>query len=414
MTDVAAPKPRVVPLRRNWRFQSYWLGATVGAIGTSMSLLVYPLLALELTDSPLQAGLLAATQSATAVLLGIPAGALADRFSRRNLLLTSETLRMLATAAVLVSVVSGGASIGVLFTGAAVLGVSGAIGMPVRRLALRSIVPPEQLRQALSQDEVRVNLAMLTGPPLTGLLFTAGAAQPFVVVLACYVASLGSAFLTRLPTTGQEEGPIRLSNLFQGATVGPRIVWRDPVLRSVTGLMTLENFIFAALNLILINHFQQEGVDARTIGLALSGEAIGYLAGAALVTRLHRKFRPGMLLLGVVWISLLVTAALLLPSSPVRVFLLLLVISLGKPALYVLIDVIVFQQVDDAVRGRVISGSFTVLAVGAPLGSSAAGLLLGHLTHSAAIGMLCLLLVIPLCMATSFRKLRRADWPEQP
>ncbi|ORT57224.1 MFS transporter [Streptomyces sp. CB03238] len=414
MTDLATPPPALVPLRRNWRFQSYWLGTTVGAIGTSMSLLVYPLLALSLTGSPLQAGLLAATQSATAVLLGIPAGALADRFSRRNLLLSSEALRTLATAAVLVAVATGAASVAGLFAAAAVLGVSGAIGMPVRRLALRSIVPPEQLRQALSQDEVRVNIAMLAGPPLAGLLFAAGPVQPFVAVLACYVASMGSAFLTRLPATGQQPGPLKPSVLFKGATVGPRIVWRDAVLRAVTGLMTIENFIFAALNLILINHFQRQGVDARTIGLALSGEAIGYLTGAALVTRLHRRFRPGVLLLGVVWTSLLVTAALLLPASPISVFCLLFLISLGKPALYVLIDVIVFQQVDDAVRGRVISGSFTVLAVGGPLGSAAAGLLLGHLSHHTAIGLLCLVLVIPLCAATVSRKLRRADWPDQP
>ncbi|WP_326621694.1 MFS transporter (plasmid) [Streptomyces anulatus] len=414
MTDLATPQSTPVPLRRNWRFQSYWLGTTVGAIGTSMSLLAYLLLALSLTGSPLQAGLLAATQGATTVLLAIPAGALADRFSRRNLLLSSEALRTLATAAVLISVAAGGANITGLFAAAVALGVSGAIGMPVRRLALRSIVPPEQLRQALSQDEVRVNIAMLAGPPLAGVLFAVGPAQPFVVVLACYVASMGSACLTRLPATGHQPGPLKPTLLFKGATVGPRIVWNDPVLRAVTGLMALETFIFAALNLILINYFQQKGVDARTIGLALSGEAIGYLTGAALVTRLHRRFRPGMLLLGVVWLCLLGTATLLLPASPVRVFLLLFVVSLGKPALYVLIDVIVFQQVDDAVRGRVISGSFTVLAVGGPLGSAAAGLLLGHLTHPTAIGLLCLVLVIPLCTVTVSRKLRRADWPDQP
>jgi MFS family permease len=415
MTELTtSPESALVPLRKNWRFQSYWLGTTVGAIGTSMSLLVYPLLALSLTGSPLQAGLLAATQAATAVVFGIPAGALADRFSRRNLLLSSEALRTLATAAVLAVVVMGAVNIAGLFAAAVVLGLSGAIGMPVRRLALRSIVPDEQLRQALSQDEVRVNIAMLTGPPLAGSLFAVGWAQPFVVALACYLASFCSACLTRLPATGRQPGPLKASTLFKGALVGPRIVWSDPVLRAVTGLMTLENLIFAALNLILINHFQKQGIDARTIGLALSGEAIGYLTGAALVTRLHRRFRPGLLLLGVVWTSLLVTATLLYLSTPLWVFLLLFVISLGKPALYVLIDVIVFQQVDDSVRGRVISGSFTVLAVGGPIGSAVAGLLLGNLGHAASIGLFCLVLIVPLCAGTLSRRLRRADWPHQP
>ncbi|MGV4928251.1 MFS transporter (plasmid) [Streptomyces sp. BHT-5-2] len=411
MTSTETPQSDLVPLRRNWRFQGYWLGTTVGAIGTSISLLVYPLLALSLTGSALLAGLLAATQPATAVLLGIPVGALADRFSRRNLLLVSEALRTLVTVGVLCFVLMGGVDIVGLFAGAVTLGVAGAIGMPVRRLALRSIVPPEQLRQAMSQDEVRVNIAMLTGPPLAGVLFAVGSAQPFVVVLACFAASMASAFLTRLPTTGQGVGRLTPRALFGGATAGPRILWKDPVLRSVTGLMTLENFIFAALNLILINYFQKKGVDAQVIGLALSGEAVGYLTGAALVARLHQKFRPGILLLGVVWISLIMTATLLFPASPVRVFFLLFAISMGKPALYVLIDVIVFHQVDDAVRGRVISGSFTVLSVGAPLGSAAAGLLLGHLAHHAAIALLCLILLVPLGAATTSSKLRSAHWP---
>ncbi|WP_019891309.1 MFS transporter [Streptomyces purpureus] len=387
------------------------LGTTVGAVGTSVTLLVYPLLALSLTGSPLLAGLLAATQSAIAVVLGIPAGALADHVSRRRLLLVSEALRTAATACVLAAVLLDRIDIGGLFAAAVVLGVSGAIGMPVRRLALRSIVPDEQLRQALSQDEIRVNIAMLTGPPAAGVLFAWGHAHPFVAVLACYCASMASAFLTRLPANGQGSGRLSARALVAGSAVGPRVLWQDPVLRSVTGLMALENFIFAALNIILINYFQSKGVDAKTIGLALSGEAIGYLTGAALVTRLHRTFRPGMLLLGVVWISFLVTAALLVPASPVLVFLLLFILSLGKPALYVLIDVIVFQQVPDAVRGRVISGSFTILAAGGPLGSAAAGVLLGHLTPHTAIGLLCLILVLPLGAATVFRRLRTATWP---
>lgn len=89
------------------------------------------------------------------------------------------------------------------------------------------------------------------------------------------------------------------------------------------------------------------GTSSAGIGLALAGEAVGALAGAVLVSRLHRLAGPGVLLLVVAWTAVPVTLAPLLPGGVATVFAALFVVGIGVPALRVMLDLLVFQQVPD-------------------------------------------------------------------
>ena len=85
---------------------------------------------------------------------GLPACVLADRYDGRTIVIVTEAARAAVTAVVAVALVTGWLSLPLLFTAAALLGAGQVIKSAAGMLLLRSVVPPAQLTQALTQDEV--------------------------------------------------------------------------------------------------------------------------------------------------------------------------------------------------------------------------------------------------------------------
>lgn len=83
----------VLPLRRNREFRLVWLADTVSSLGNGVSQLPYPLLMLAITGSPLAAGVLWITRALPYVVLGLPAGALVDRWNRRHVMIICDLVR---------------------------------------------------------------------------------------------------------------------------------------------------------------------------------------------------------------------------------------------------------------------------------------------------------------------------------
>jgi MFS family permease len=141
------------PLRRNFRFQTLWIGMTSSSLGVSVADIAYPLAILAITGSPARAGLFAAVQMIGALLAGLPAGSLADRYHPRTIVICAQACRAAVTALVAVALVTGWLSLPVLLAAAVLLGAGAATSNPAGILLLRSVVPDEQLNTAMAQDQ---------------------------------------------------------------------------------------------------------------------------------------------------------------------------------------------------------------------------------------------------------------------
>ncbi|MFE4519954.1 MFS transporter [Kitasatospora sp. NPDC056783] len=403
-----APSP-LVPLRRNLRFQALWAGQASATLGMVIGDTAFPLLVLALTGSSTSAGAFGAVQMVTTLLLGIHGGAVADRVDRRRVLIASDAARLLALASVPAALAFGPVNLVHVLLVAAVIGATVAYSGPVRLLALRSVVPPEQLSQALAQDEARMSGASLAGPPLAGFLFGLGHAVPFLGAALASLFAVTAAVAVRFPSPHESAapgGPTRDS-----ALAGFRVLAASPLLRSALAVLLVLNLAGAALLLPVMVLLREHGTSSAGIGLALAGEAVGALAGAALVARLHRLAGPGVLLLAVAWSAVPVPLAPLLPGGAATVFAALFVFGAGVPTLRVMLDLLVFRQVADALRGRVIAATMTLLTAGMPAGSFVAGLLLDRSSPAAVLVAISALLTVALLAATASRPRRRATWP---
>ncbi|WP_051943549.1 MFS transporter [Streptacidiphilus rugosus] len=402
--DNTTPLP---PLRRNWRFQLLWAGSAASLTGIGAADVAYPLTILALTGSPAWAGLFGLLQATATVLCGLPAGVLLDRHDRRRVLLVTESMRVAATVSVAAAFVLHRLTLTQLLLVAVVLGAAQPLGGAARMLLVRAVVAPEQLTAALTQDELRVGIAELAGPPLGGLLYGLGRALPFLFSALGFAVSLLCALIVR----PQQPAPTDASAGFGTVFDGIRALWREPALRTALLLVTVLNACGAPLTLAVIYRLREQHTASWAIGAALTGTAVGALAGAGLVGFLHRHFRPGTLLIGVVAVEVPVFAALGFVHGPWAVGALLAVGMLGVPTLSVLLDVLIFRQVPDAQRGRAITATMTVVGLGIPLGTGAAGLLLQLLGGTRAVLVLAAALAAGAAWATAQRGLRTANWP---
>ncbi|MCX4747928.1 MFS transporter [Kitasatospora sp. NBC_01287] len=413
-----------IPLRRNRRFQLLWAGSAAALLGTRIADTAYPLLLLATTGSPVLAGAFASVEFTAALLCGPHAGAVADRYDRRRILLLAETVRLLAAAGVVVALALGHFTFGQAVLVAAATGAASAYAGPSRMLAVRSVVPAAQLRQALAQEELRGSSTSLLGPPLAGLLFAAGRPLPILGTALGSLLSLAAvrAALPRTPAAraaapaapdpdadpGHQPGPL------PPATTPLRLLFGSPLLRATLGAAIPLNLVGSGMTLVVLVLLRSRGADGTTVGLTLAGEAAGAIGGAFLVGRLHRLAGPGRLLLGAAWLCVPLLLVLLLPGGPVVVFLALAAMNLALPALRVMIDVLIFQQVPDGLRGRVIAITLTTVMLGVPLGSMLAGLLLDLLSPGSALVVFAALLALGLLPSTAGRALWTARWPTAP
>ena len=405
-----------MPLRRNRRFQILWIGAAAANLGLETVEVAYPLLIMSLTGSPALAGLFGFAQIGTALLVGLPAGAVVDRWDRRRILLISEAVRALTLAFIVLILVAGRANFTLLIMAAIVLGAGTAFGAPARMLLIRAVVPDHQLTAALSQDEARSGAAALAGPPLGGALYLVSRTFPFVAAIAGFVISFVCALAIRVPKTADVPEPASneptsalspLTDVFSGL----RELIGDRLLRSALLLVSIFYFSITAAILMVMVTLRDQHHSAGTIGLALSGTAVGMLVGSALVPRLNRLLSPGALLLCASTLTTVAVALLALPLGPVWVFAMLALAALGLPALKILVDIMIFRQTPDHRRGRAIAATITLIGAGSPLGSLAGGLALQFLGVTGAIALIAGVQAVITAAGLANRHVRSARWP---
>ncbi|MFE9882729.1 MFS transporter [Streptomyces sp. NPDC005784] len=403
------------PLWRNSRFQLVWTGSAFSVLGIEVADIGYSLVILALTGSPAQAGLFGAVQAAAALIAGLPAGAFLDRHDHRGTLLVTEGTRAVVTAGVALGLTTGDLTSGALLAAAFVLGATQPFGGAARLLLVRAVVLPNQLTRALTQEEIRTGSTQLAGPPLGGFLYGLSSTLPFVFTALSFAISFGCALFLRIPHS-EPEGDVQADSGAprQKADIlaGIKGIWNAPTLRAATLLVTAINTTGAPIALIAVVILRKQSVAPWLIGFAMSGMALGVLAGAVLVRPLHRRFPPGFLLLGVALAEVPLFAALALPFGPWWVTAILFCAMLGVPALRVLADVLIFRQVPDERRGRTITAVMTLFGMGVPAGTAISGLLLQYFSTLTAMLTLAATLALAALYSLGKPAIRQARWPE--
>lgn len=365
-------------LSRNRNFTLLWGSMLLSDFGFNGAAIAFPLLVLAVNGSAADAGLVLGTVATAQLAAGLPAGALADRWNRKYIMLGCEAAQAIAAASVVAAILLRHLSVPQLIVVAAVIGLSAALFEPAEDAALPNVVPDEQVPRAVAMNTARTSLANLSGTAAGGFLFAVGRVVPFAVDMVGHaLAFCGLAFL-RLPPRETERQP--LSQLHREMLEGLRWVWRERLIRVTTLCAVVLNLFFSAFYIIIIVQARQHGVPVGQVGVMAAMLGAGGLAGALLAPYLTEKLSPFLAIASVFWILTVLTPVTIFLRNGYLLGAVLFTMAVLPPTANTTIVARQLLITPDDLRGR-LSGALGLMAGGAAAAGPMLGGALIGLTH---------------------------------
>lgn len=259
----------------NRNYALFLVGAFVSSLGSWIQSVALGWTIFQISNSTFVLGVLGFVQTAPVLVLGVPAGTLADRADRRTVLLITQTVAAALTVALAIVQVTGHATVATLLALALGTGVVNALNGPSWQAFIKEMVGPDQLRQAIAINSARFNLTRIAGPAVGGwLLVTAGAGACFIANAVSFIAVIAAIAMIR---TRSERVPA--SGV--GGIAGTLAVAREPRIRSVLvpaiGLTVLALPYGSFLPAMARNVFD---AGAGGLSLLLTATGVGAFIGA--------------------------------------------------------------------------------------------------------------------------------------
>ena len=293
---VAAPTGE--RLRSNRDFMVVLSGQAISALGDAITLTAMPLLVLFLTGSGALMGLVAALGLLPNLVLGLPAGALADRWDRRRLMLWSDAGRAVLTAAIPVSYWLDLSTITVVLVVTVPINALRVLSDAGFQSAIPGLVGREQLARANGYLEAALSVPFIIGPALAGVLVAAiGAAETIALDAATFALSAASLLFVRRALRAERPG--EMPRLTADIAEGIRFVRGHALLRPAIAYWSLMAFATAAI-LPALAYFLtvDRGESERLFGIVGSVWSIGYLLASLVAGRLGGRTLGLQLLVG--------------------------------------------------------------------------------------------------------------------
>lgn len=301
-------------LLRDHDFRQLFIADTFSQIGSQVTVIALPLVAVVTLDAPeFQVGLLVAFETAAFFLVGLPAGAWVDRLRRRNVLMCGDVGRALLLASVPLAWWAGALTIWQLYLVALLTGVLTVFFDVAYQSYLPHLVGREHLVEGNSKLEIVRSGTQVGGPALGGAVVQ-WLTAPVAVMVDAVTFAVSAAFvgLIRKREPRPERAPDR--HLGREIAEGLRFVLGNRLLRAIAACTGSFNLFFSIAGAMTVVFLVREiGLTPGQIGLFFSVGAIGGLGGVMLVGPVVRRLGQGP----AIWVSTAVTApfALLLPLA---------------------------------------------------------------------------------------------------
>ena len=301
MDETASPAARP---RMSADFWKFWTGQTISQLGSSFTLFATPLLIFKLTHSSVNLGIATAANFVPYLLFGLVIGAWVDRLDRKRLMIVVDLGRAAIIAMIpLLSV------IGLLRVWQIYL-----IGFASSTLtiffessefaAIPSLVGEEDLVTANGRIQASYSGAQVAGPLLAGLLLALVKIETvFLVDATSFVVSAYSLGLVGV-SFNREPAHRERTTIRKDVAEGLRYVLGHPVLRNISAMMALFNFVGVTTftQLVLFSKVRLHASDAQ-VGFLFSAGSAGVVLLGLLAGRIRKKLSFGPAALGSLFIT---------------------------------------------------------------------------------------------------------------
>jgi MFS family permease len=290
VTPVEAPPSALAPLR-NRTFRAVWLSIQVASLGWLIQTVAIAWLMATISPSDLMVALVQAATTLPAFLLSIPAGALADSYSRRKVILAGRIIFTISYAGLAILLALGLAGPWTILALIFLAGCGASLIDPAWQASVGDIVERNQIPAAVSLNSLGFNTVRSIGPALGGVV-VAAFGPLFALILAVASYTFPIAVLMRVNwTTRSPPGPRK--SILATIVDGLRFTARTPAIMAATVQGTFYSIggisILALLPLIVRDALSGTAVS---FGIMMACFGIGACAGGLLNASLRRALRP--------------------------------------------------------------------------------------------------------------------------
>lgn len=385
---------------RNYRL--WFCGQLVSLIGTWMQSTAQQYLVYDLTNSTLLLGLLTFVSGIPYFIFTPFTGAIADRISRRTLLLITQASMLILAFALAILKFTGVVQYWHILILAFLLGVANAFDAPARQsFAIELVDQRKDMINAIALNSAMFNMSTIVGPAASGMIyFLVGPAWCFMINGFSFIAVIICLLLMRLRPFEpcQSEG-----NIFKDISTGIKYVFSHNVvmwLIITMGMISLVGYGFSSHSPAWAKGVL--GGDERTNGWMLTFRGIGSLIGALLVASISSwKVRIKLWKIGNYLLPISLILLAILPMLPVTntamvagTMLLIAFTGCGLILIGNTSNAMVQSDVPDQLRGRVMGIFMLIFSGGLPIGSLLIGNVAPFLTLPVTLGVLAAALLL--------------------
>jgi predicted MFS family arabinose efflux permease len=360
-----------------------WIGACVSTIGTFVQQFAQSWLVYDLTKNPFYLGLDLFLGQLPIMAFSLFGGVFADRLDRRKMLLASQYIQMTCAFLLAILFVTHTVKVWHILTLSFIVGLGQSFGGPAYSALLPTLVPADDLSNAIAMNSIQFNLARIIGPTIGGIAYSAlGATWCFTLNGISYIAVIISLFVINVSFVPAKTQQRVLSSMGEGI----RFIRQSPGMSALVLLAfctTLFGFSLNGFLPVIVQNIFHRGPQTYTLFLVCSGA--GSICGALIVASIEKvkgKDRATLFILislGLITIGFALSRWL--PLSCILIFLAGLAIMASASMMLSLAQL----STTDAMRGRVMSVYNLAFRAGFPLGALLLGRIIPLVGISAAL-----------------------------
>lgn len=341
-------------------FRLLWTGGIISSTGDFLEIVALNWLVYELTNSPLYLGLFNLARSLPILIFTLIAGAMADKYERRKLMIYSQGAAMILSGVLAALAFAERLTVFPILSIGILQGIANSFNLPIRQSLISELVPKEVIVNAVALNGTSLTLTLVIGPALGGLIIGAlGVKYALLLNTLSFIAVILALYSMKIPKFVKKHG----TSIAQSLKEGAYYIYRHEVIF----IVLLFSFIMVAIGLpytTLLPVFAKDyfHLSAAGYGYLFAVVGIGALLGSLFSgVRSKEKVKKAMILSFIGFGSLLVvfgTSALYLSHYLFLFIIMLMMIGFSFATFNVTNNTILQLQSSDIYRGRVLSTLF--------------------------------------------------------
>jgi DHA3 family macrolide efflux protein-like MFS transporter len=339
---------------RNRRFRSLWIAELISTIGDSLVDIAAAILVYRLTGSALSVGLVLMATAAPALVVGLFAGVIVDRYDRKRIMVVCDMLRGIFVLTIPLLV--GTLGVWYLYVAVALVSAVGTFFHPAHASVLPEIASDEELAAANSMLAISGFGSTAVGFAAGGILAAAANVNwAFYIDAATFIVSALIISTIAIPKVQPDE-TTSAESVFKNLSTGIKYLWKNDVLRSFLIIAAGVAVAFGLHNALLLPFAVEAlGADEFVFGLQEGLTSLAFVFGSLFMATRADRLREGQWLT-IAYIGMGVVGVLYALATNIPVAIVLIMISgfFNAPS-SIAGRLIVQRQTTREVRGRVAS-----------------------------------------------------------